>query len=435
MHIQAHTPESLKRQLTVVGLWLLAINGMIGAGIFGVPAKTYALAGEFSPWIFVICAILIAPIMLSFGELSSVFRSTGGPILFVGTAFGPFWGFQAGWAYYIARITAYSANLNLMVLSISYFWPAASEPIPRIVLLAIATVLIVGLNVVHARATMGSLGLITIIKLSPLVALAIYGIFSWEGSASSGITELPSGSDLGAALLLVIYAYVGFESSTVPAGESKNPHRDMPRALVMALGTATALYALIQWSAQRLVPDLANTEGPLIAAGEAWLGPVGASLVTIGIITSVGGNVISSTFSSSRMSYRMALDGYLPKWFSAVNATYATPIYSVLFFGIAGFLLSASGRFVYLAVLSVFTRLLLYLSCIASMPAVRKIADKEASILPGGWTIPILAAIVCLGLLTQVSLSSVEATFGLLLVGSLLYLIARYKKKGMASVS
>src|SRR5690606_12303748 len=177
------TSESLRRQLTVVGLWLLAINGMIGAGIFGVPAKTFALAGEFSPWIFVICAILIAPIMLSFGELASSFRSTGGPMLFVGMAYGQFAGLQAGWGYSVAIITAYSANMNLMVLSVGFFWPAAAEPVPRLVLMAIASVIIIGLNIVNAKATMGYLGIITLLKLSPLVALALYGLFTWDGSA------------------------------------------------------------------------------------------------------------------------------------------------------------------------------------------------------------------------------------------------------------
>ncbi len=419
--------ESLKRQLTVVGLWLLAINGMIGAGIFGVPAKTFALAGEFSPWIFVICAVLIAPIMLSFGELASSFRSTGGPMLFVGMAFGPFAGFQAGWAYYVARITAYSANMNLMVLSVGFFWPAAAEPITRIVLIGIASVVIIVLNVVNAKATMGSLGIITLVKLTPLIALALYGIYSWDGSVMASVTEVPDAASFGAALLLVIYAYVGFESSTVPAGESKDPQRDMHRALVMALVVATALYALIQLAAQQLVPDLANSEGPLLAAGAAWLGPIGASLVALGIVTSVGGNLISSTFSSARISYRMGLDGYLPKWFSAVNVSFATPIYSVLFFGIAGFILSASGSFVYLAVLSVFTRLMLYIVCIISMPAVRRHGDQNAYRLPGGWFIPASAILVCLGLLTQVSISSVLATLGLLAVGTVLYLTVSRK--------
>lgn len=424
---QHQTHESLKRQLTVVGLWLLAINGMIGAGIFGVPAKTFALAGEFSPWIFVICAILIAPIMLSFGELASSFRSTGGPMLFVGMAYGPFAGFQAGWAYYVARITAYSANMNLMVLSVGFFWPAAAEPVPRLVLMAIASVIIIGLNIVNAKATMGYLGIITLLKLSPLVALALYGLFSWDGSAVESIAQVPNVTDMGAALLLVIYAYVGFESSTVPAGESKDPQRDMHRALVMALVVATALYALIQLAAQQLVPDLAQSDGPLLAAGEAWLGPIGASLVAIGIVTSVGGNLISSTFSSARISYRMGLDGYLPKWFSALNASYATPVYSVLFFGIAGFLLSASGSFVYLAVLSVFTRLMLYLACFVSMPAVRRNGEANSYRLPGGWFIPGSAILVCLGLLTQVSVSSVLATLGLLAVGTVLYLTVSRK--------
>ena len=113
--------------MTVVGIWLLAINGMIGAGIFGVPSEAARLTGIYSPLIFLLCGLLLAPVMLVVGEVSSYFRHTGGPILYAHEAFGPLVGFQTGWAFYIARVTAFAANLSLLITSLAYLWPGADQ--------------------------------------------------------------------------------------------------------------------------------------------------------------------------------------------------------------------------------------------------------------------------------------------------------------------
>ena len=423
---QTERTEPLRRQLSVLALWLLMINGMIGAGIFGVPAAAERLAGDFSPWIFVLCALLIAPIMLCFVELSSAVRGTGGPLLYAQIAFGRMVSFQAGWAYYVARVTSFAANLSLLVASLGYFWPAANHAYVRLGLLFVLSVLLVWVNVVGARTAMRSLGGFTVIKLLPLIALAGYGLTQIDASSLSSAAALPAGSDLGAALLLVIYAYVGFESGLVPAGESKNPQRDMPRALLAALAVCALSYALIQLAAQRLLPDLVNTERALVAAGQAWLGTWGAGLVMLALIASVTGNLLGSMFSTARMSYRLGLERQLPAWFARVHERFQTPANSVVFYGLLAFALAASGSFVWLAVLSVLIRLALYLLCIAAMPRVRRFAaeDPEFRALPGASFVALLAVLVCLGLLTQVKLASVLASLGLLAAGTVLYLIA-----------
>jgi amino acid transporter len=418
--------EPLRRQLSVFALWLLAINGIIGAGIFGIPATAQALAGDFSPWLFVICALLIAPIVLCFAELSSAFANTGGPVLYARSGFGPFAGFQAGWAFYVARLTAFAANLNLLVVSIGYFWPASNGPLVRAGLLAAISAAMIWVNIVGARAAIASLSALTALKLLPLLALALYGAVHVDGAVFTQIESAPAAADLGAALLLVIYAFVGFESSVVPAGEARHPQRDMPRALIAALLVSAALYALIQLAAQTLVPTLASSERPLLAAGEAWLGPAGALLVALGIVASVGGNLLGSMFSTPRISYRLARDGQLPDWFGAVHSRHLTPANSIICYGVAAFGLAVSGSFVWLAVMSVMTRLLLYLACVASMPAIRRQAGNRQGLqLPGGWLLPALAVAICLGLLSQVEWRAVVATAALLAVGSALYLSAR----------
>jgi amino acid transporter len=430
MPTTAPITEPLKRQLGMLGLWLLAINGMIGAGIFGIPAEAERLAGAFSPWVFVLCALLIAPIILCFAALSSGFSGTGGPVLYVGTAFGAFAGFQAGWAYYIARLTAFAANLNLLVTTLGYLWPAAAGPALRIGLLVLIGALLTWVNVVGTRAAMASLGALTILKLLPLVILAVIGLIQLDGSVLHAAIAPPAVNDLGAVILLAIYAYVGFESSVVPAGEARHPQRDLPRALLWALAVAVALYALVQSATRQLVPGLADVERPLVEAGAVLLGPVGATIVVLGIVASVGANLIGSMLSTSRITYRLALDHRLPQWLARVHPRHGTPHLSVIFYGALCVLLAVSGSFVWLAVLSVLVHLLLYLACIAAIPAVQRkaAASGEPLWLPGGMGLLVLATLVCAGLLTQVHPVSVLAAAALLAVGSALYALARWRQ-------
>lgn len=417
--------EPLARHLGPLALWLLMINGMIGAGIFGVPAGLERLAGGFGPWVFALCGLLITPIMLSFARLSSAFSGTGGPVLYARAAFGQFAGFQVGWAFYIARLTAFAANLNLLVTTIAYFAPGPVGPGVRLGLLLGLSSLLVWINLVGAKAAMRSLGVLTVLKLLPLVALAGYGLFRLDAEVLAATASPPSTVDLGAAVLLVIYAYVGFESGLVLAGESKNPGRDMPRAVVLSLVVATAVYVLVQIATRKLLPGLADSERPVVDAGEVLLGQAGAVIVVLAIIASVGGNLLGSMFSTPRITYRLALDRQLPPVLADVDPKHSTPWVSVVVYGAAAFLLAATGSFVFLAVLSVLTRLLIYMTCIAAMPRVAKEAAPETMLrLPGGPVIPVLGLLVCVGLLTQVSVKAVLATAALLGAGSVLFGIA-----------
>jgi amino acid transporter len=420
--------EPLLRQLSVVALWLLIVNGMVGAGIFGLPAEAARLAGALSPWIFVICAILMLPIILSFAQLASHFGGTGGPMLYAATAFGPMVGFQVGWAFYIARVTAFAANLNLLVVTLAYFWPAAVEGANRIVLLFTLCALLALINITGAKRAIGWLGALTVLKFLPLIGIVAFGLYRldpvWLAPAGA---PMPTATDFGAAILLVIYAYVGFESGLVPAAEATKPQRDMPRALIVALIAVSLLYAGVQAVAVAALPELATTAQPVVTIAAVLLGPVGAVILTAGIVASVGGNLLGASFTAPRLTYRLALDGYLPRWLGAVNERYHTPAWSIATFCLLCFLLAAKGSFVWLAGLSVLARILIYLCCLGAIPVVRRQFpdDPGALRLPGGYVIPVIGAAVCLALLTRVGAEAWVVTAAFLGAGTLLYLVAR----------
>jgi len=425
--------EPLVRQLSALGIWLLAINGMIGAGIFGLPAEAARLTGVFSPLVFLLCGACMAPVMLSFGEVASYFRGTGGPILYTRTAFGSIVGFQTGWALYVGRLSAVAANINLLLSSVSYFWEPADNGIVRMLLLLLICTGLTWVNVTGTRQAMRSVGVLTVLKFLPLAVL-VGSAVAWLDSAAfwPSAPRMPAQSELGAAVLLLIYAFVGWESALIPAGETRNPQRDMPRALVSALIVTTALYVIVQAVSVAALPGLAQSSRPLIDVGGVLLGPVGALLLAAGVVVSVGGNVASAMFSAPRLTYALARGGALPAWFGAVHSRFLTPHRSVMFFGVVVFALAVLGSFTWLAGISVLTRVLIYLLCIGTIPSLRRrFAGLPGHVrLPGGLAIPLAAIGLCLLLLTQVRLEALLVTALFLAVGTLLYLCGSRRLSG-----
>lgn len=423
------TQEPLPRNLGMWGIWLLVVNGLIGAGIFGLPSGAAELAGAYSPLIYVFCALLILPVLLSFAELASYFRGTGGPIRYASEAFGPFVGFQAGWLFYVARVISFSANSVLLVDSIAYFWSGASGGIGRLAALALICGGLTLINVIGAVQSIRSLASLTVLKFAVLILLVVAGVVLFgqdllPGADGLQATMETSNIELGAATLLLIYAFVGFESAVVPAGEARNPARDMPRALLLGLGLVTLLYVLIQWVSITAVPDIASSRQPLLDVAAVLLGPVGAVLLMLGVVASVGGNLVGAIFSTPRITYALARDGHLPQWFGAVHPRFLTPANSVIFYGLLSFLLAVFGSFIWLAAATVLSRLLMYMLSIAAIPVLRpRYASDEYFVLPGGYLLPLLGIAASTWLMLQVTMDSVALTGVLVAAGSVLYLL------------
>jgi amino acid transporter len=409
---------------------MLVVNGLIGAGIFGLPSGAAALAGEYSVLVYAFCALLILPIILCFAELGSYFRGTGGPIRYGTLAFGPFIGFQGGWLYYLARLISFSANTVLLTDSIAYFIDGAGTGTGRIISLAVICVGLSVINVLGSIESIRSMTLFTIIKFAVLILLPIGG-FILLGSEviPSFESPIPASDNLGAAALLLIYAFVGFEGAVVPAGEAKRPERDMPLGLLLGLAVVAVLYMVIQLVSQAAVPDLANSKTPLLDVSATLFGPVGAIVLMVGVAASVLANLVSSMFSATRVTYALSLEKSLPRWFGEVHSRYLTPANSVVFFGIAAFLLAAFGSFKVLAAMTVLSRLFLYGMSCAAIPKLRpQFRGEGRFILKGGYLIPVLGIGACLWLMLQVSSQSIWMTAIFVGIGSLLFWIGKKQR-------
>jgi amino acid transporter len=364
----------------------------------------------------------MAAVMASFAQAASYFRGTGGPILYAGTAFGPFVGFETGWVLYLGRASAIAANTNLMVSYLAVFVPGVDSGAGRVAALAVFLGGLTAVNLFGLRQGVRTLYGLSVLKLTPLLLFVLVGLAHARPAALAEL-ELPDYGTFGGAVVLVFYAFIGFEGALIPAGESRDPQRDMPRALLWTLGVTTVAYVLIQAVCVMVLPELATSDKPLAAAAGELVGPLGVTVMSLAAIVSIYGNNASSMLTAPRMTYAMARDGHLPRFLAAVHPRWSTPHASILLYGGLTFALSISGGFAWLAGMSTLTRLVGYGLCVAALPRLRRRfgADAGAFRLPGGLAVPGAAILVCAWLLTQVDPDALYLAIGFLLLGALLY--------------
>lgn len=422
-------PEArLDREIGKLGYSVINLNGVIGAGIFGLPAVAAAMTGAFSPWLFILGGLLIFTVVLCFARASSMFRKTGGVIVFATHAFGPFIGFQTGWLAFLSRVASMGANTILLVTYASWFWaPLGGEPGRSIALVAIFTGL-VWLNVRGVKNSVGLLYIFTALKLLPLSLLILFGMGHVDLQTLTA-SELPDFGTLGESILVVMYAYVGFEGTVVPAGEGRRPRRDLPGAMISTILFIGLIYVLVQIVSMAALPDLAEHEAALTDVASALLGTVGAAMLTLGAVFSIAGNLAASVLSAPRMSFALARDGSLPAWLAMVHPRFHTPYTSIMLYGGLSLIMALSGTFIYLAIISTLVRLLTYMVCIAALPILARTTEDHAGMfrLPGGLFIPIVAFLLCVWLVTHASPEAWLWTFVFFLVGSALYFWSRRK--------
>jgi amino acid transporter len=400
---------------------------MIGAGIFVLPATVSAATGAWAPWLFLAVGLFFITIALSFAELASYFRDSGGPVLYTGTAFGPAAGFASGWMLWLGRVTAIAANINVVLTYLGPSWPWVAKGGGRVAFIAVVCAALVVTNIAGVKQGVRTVAIFTVLKLLPLFALAGLGLFAIGPAAMPG--PAPSLGDMGTAALLFIYAFVGFEAALVTAGETKDPRRSLPRALVITVAGTALLYWLLTLVYVAVLPA-GGSEGKTLSDAAAVLaGPAAAAVMTFTVIFSVAGNVASAMVTSPRMTYSLAENKWLPRWFGHVHAKYATPDHSILLFGAAVFIFAASSTFVFLAAASSLARILIYILCILALPKLRRTlsedAQEEAYRPPGGLIIPGIAFILCVIACTQAAIATWGIVAGIVALGMGLFWIAR----------
>ncbi len=418
----------LRRDIGFFGAAFLVLNAMIGAGIFALPGKVAVNAGILSPWLFLVVGVVFLAVVLTFAELASYFRESGGPVLYATYAFGPLAGFGTGWILFLSRMTAFAANANVMATYLGSLFPWFGEGIGRGFVISIVTLGLTYANILGVKDGVRTMGFFTVLKVLPLVLLVLLGL----QHVTAG-TLIPSAStvigDLGGTTLLLIYAYVGFESMAVTAGETSEPRRVLPRALTRTVIGTGILYFLIVLVFISVIPEDTYTDATLVDVGRSLAGPAGAIAITLAAVFSIGGNLAGTMIAAPRLIFALAENKLLPAWFGNVHSKYATPDHSILVMGGLAMVMALTGSFVELAVASSLSRMLSYILCIGALPVIRNRASDEmkarAYRIRGGYLVPLVGLAICLWLTAQANAQNWKTVGILLAIGFVLYAVER----------
>lgn len=411
------------RHLGLFRLVAIGINSVIGGGIFILPATAAGLIGPASLPAYVVAGFIVWGIGTVLGRLAARFETSGGPYAYIERAFGPAAGFLAGCLFWLARTTAMGNLLNGAALYLGALWPALADPWPRGAVIVLIACAVTGLDIAGIRQASRAADLFALLKVVPLLVVGLAGLLLVEPSrlALSPVDPMP----FLRTVLLLMYAFTGFESMVVPAEESRDPRRDMPRALLATVAAVCSIYLLVHVAALGALPDLGAEKAPLATLAGMEFGEGGRLLLTFAAALSMAGCSLSSLLGGTRMVYAMSSLGRIPRVLGALHAQSRTPLLASLLTGGIATLLAILGGYAFLAAVSSGTRLLMYaaccLACLTGLAAAGVAAGPSAGRVPiGGMAVPLATLVAILVLLRGLNLK--EVLFGIMAIGVCLLL-------------
>jgi amino acid transporter len=405
----------------------LSVNDVIGSGVYLIlPVAAAMLLGPASVWAILAAGFAVLLLVLCFAEAGSLFDKPGGAIVYTRAAFGDFVGFEVGWMTWIARISSIAGLSVFFARAVGYLWEGAKSGIGQQLTIVIPLLLLTWINVVGVKSGARTAVVLAFGKVLPLLLLVAVGIFavSWDRVFP---VPMPARENFMEAALLVLFAYAGFENTAAPAGEFKNPRRDIPFALIIQICLVTAIYTSVQLVAIGTIPNLGESQTPLADAGRLLMGPLGGLLLTIGAVLSVLGTNNNTVLAGPRYLYALAQTGKLPPVFGRIHPRYRTPHIAILTQTGVALLLMLTGTAEDLAVLSVIARLATYIGTALAVPVLRRKmpATPRTIRLPGGSAIPIAALVICLLFLFAAKPKNWIAGGIALALGALIYFLRR----------
>jgi APA family basic amino acid/polyamine antiporter len=438
-------PPGLLRAVSRWQIVGLVLNDVIGSGVYLLPAGAAALLGGASVAAVVLAGVAVLLVVLCFAEAASHFDQPGSAFLYAREAFGELVGFEVGWMTWLARVASVASLAVAFAQALGYLWPEARAGGGRDAAIVLPVLGLTALNVVGIRSGVRTAVLLAVAKVVPLLVFVAAGTVyvlrnggvaaatRVAGAAAGGAAAAPAAAgpvgwhQLGAAALLLLYAYAGFENTAAAAGEYKNPRRDVPFALLAQIGIVTLLYAWVQWVALATLPGLAASPTPLADAARRFLGEWGGWLLTIGATLSILGTNGNTVLAGPRYLFALAQGGYGPRLLGAVHPRFRTPAVAVVAQTAIALPLALSGTFTGLAALSVVARLASYVGTAAAVPVLRrKLGSRPGAFrLPGGPLVPIAAVLVCIVFAASATPRDLIAGAAALAVGLVVFKLRR----------
>lgn len=436
----ANSDEGLKRVIGVSALTLSIISGIIGAGIFALPAIVSDAMGAFGIFGYIFCSIMLASIMLCYAETGSRITTSGGSYAYVEAAFGNFAGYLINWLYFFGwGVIGSAALMNIIADSMAVLFPVFTNPVTRGVLFFLLICLMILINVIGAKQSVGIVKMITIIKLLPLLGIIIFG-FSRVNTANLHWQHAPSFKTFGDTVLILFFAFAGFETSLGASGEIKKPKRTVPLSICLGGIAVLIIYMLLQTVAQGVLgaqmPLFKNA--PLAAVAERIIGPLGATILLLCAAISCFGNVMLDILSTPRSLFAGANDGLFPKFLGKVHPKFATPYLAVITYGLLIFIFSIAGGFQQLAIMGSAIILLIYLAVILSTVKLRKKkieGDEKTFIAPGGLVTPLIGIVAITWVLTSLGKWEILSTIIFITIVCIIYFAMKWIKNRNKSIA
>ena len=374
----------LKRELGLVAATAIVVGNCIGSGIFTSAASLAAASNPKTAMIaWVITAIGSLLIALSFANLGTAMPRTGGPIVYTRAAFGDFAGFLIAWTYWIGAWVGNAAIITAFMLYFTYFVPGATTPIVAFLITSGVLWFFTIVNILGVKGA-GMVSVVTtVLKVGALVVFVVIAGLHFNPDMLSTVSsaDVSGMSTLPAAIAIALWAFVGIESATVPAGEIKNPEKNIRKSTIYGTLIAAVVYLIVSVVAMGVLDQatLANSKAPLAdiinaATGGTW----GGNFIAIGAIISTLGATSGWILTTARSGFGASQDKLFPEVFGRVHPKYKTPVASLLISGVAANILLILN---YVGSLNSAFNFMLLLATLAFLPAYAFAAAAEIVLL------------------------------------------------------
>jgi amino acid transporter len=413
-----------------------SVNDVIGSGVYLLPAAGAAILAGASVWAVLLAGLAVTLLVLCFAEASSYFDQPGGAYLYTRTAFGEIVGFEVGWMTWIARVSSIASLSVGFAVAVGFFWPGANAGWGRAVTVAVPLLGLTLINALGVKGGMRTAVFLAISKTLPLLIFIAFGAFAVSRNTLAINDANPvDKARIGEAVLLLLFAYAGFENTPAPAGEFKNPKRDVPFALIAQIVIVTLIYSAVQLIGLGTLPHVAQSKTPLADAAHLFLGSWGGWLMTFGAVVSILGTNSNTVLAGPRYLFALAADGFGPKSLAYVHPRFRTPLVAIVLQTPIALPLALTGEFVKLAALSVVARLATYFGTAAAVPVLRRKFPNAPGVIriPGGPVIPVAAALLCVILAASAERRNLIA--GAIALGVGLLIVLHKRLRGPRDVS
>lgn len=403
-------PTSLIRTIGRWSFTALVVNSIIGGGIFGLPSVVSGRVGRLAPLAYIIAGAGMAIIAGCLSEVASQFHDAGGPYLYARETLGRFWGIQIAWMTWLSRIAAASGTANLFITYLGQIFPGAIQPAYRISILILLVGLLAALNYIGVKSGARVSDFFTATKV--LLLMIFVGAGLWWIAVHGAVSPAPlshavEAKDWLEAVLVLVYAYGGFEAVLLATAEMRDPRRDAPVALLVGIGAVAVIYMLVQVVVSGTLPDPASSQRPIAESAGRILGQGAAAAIAVGALVSIYGYLSANMLHTPRLTFALAERGDFPRILARIHKRFRTPYVSILLYTALLLAFALAGNFRWNITLSAIARLFTYSSVAVALLVLRKRTPEASAFrLPGGKPLAMVAILFCVVLLVRTPLSN-----------------------------